>query len=436
MNPTTLAEVRSGVESGMYLAAWSAAQAAGPLRSWAGAEAMVLGGRLAMALGAPRLGRALTVRAYRGQPDDPEAIYYHARATLTSRGAYHAFRFMRNRDLPESAPTDVRADWIALRASVATAFRDFDSADLWLAKAEALSPERPWIAVERAQVLEEQDRLEDALAAAMRPLEASPLFRPGVGSAARILERLGRFEDALALLRRAEAQLESASLTAHMVQLLLDLDRPEEASHAIERYLTLSPLLEPWGHAWVAARRADAACALGDEKEARLQAERAGSVFYALIASRLAAAESAPTTPRRVLLGVPFIQQQHLTCSPTALASVTSYWGRPVDHIALAKAIAYDGTPGYREREWARANGWLDREFRLTADVARELIDRGLPFTLSTQFATSAHAQVIAGYDGRRGTLLVRDPSNPRLDEVDRDALLESQAAHGPRCLV
>ena len=139
--------------------------------------------------------------------------------------------------------------------------------------------------------------------------------------------------------------------------------------------------------------------------------------------------------PARVLLGVPFIQQQHLTCSPTALATLTSYWRRAVDHVELAQKIAYDGTPGYREREWARANGWRDREFRLTREAAHELLGRGIPFTLSTQYATSGHAQAVAGCDPLRGTLLVRDPSLPRLVEMMLEPLLEQQASHGPRCL-
>ena len=248
----------------------------------------------------------------------------------------------------------MRADWLALAATVATGFRDFETAEKRLAEAAALCPDRPWIAVEHTAVLEEQDRLEDALARISATLRGAPLFRPGIGASARLLERLGRFEEAVALLQRADAELEAGSLAAHLAQILIDLERPQGGarwrSTASRRCRRCSR--RP-GKAWLAARRSDAAYALGDLETARREAEAAANPFHAEIARRL----QAPPTPlpRRVLLAVPFIQQQHLTCSPTALASLTCYWQRPVDHIALASEIAYDGTPGYRERQWARA---------------------------------------------------------------------------------
>lgn len=386
-----------------------------------------------MALGAPRLGFSFHLRAHRLDPDDPEALYYRARAFLALRGPFAAWRFMRTAALPESAPLEVRADWHALQATVATGFRDFETAERRLAEAEALCPDRPWIAVEHTAVLEEQDRLEDALARITETLRASPMFRPGIGASARLLERLGRFEEAVALLKRACAELEAGSLAAHLAQILIDLERPQEALAALDRYAELSPLLEASGKAWLAGRRSDVYYALGDLEAARREAEAAGNPFHAEIARRL---KAVPTPrPERVLLSVPFIQQQHLTCSPTALASLTCYWRRPVDHVALAEKIAYDGTPGHRERTWARENGWREREFRLTPEAATSLLGRGIPFTLSTQYATSAHAQAVAGCDPLRGTLLVRDPSAPRLVEMMLEPLIEQQASHGPRCL-
>ena len=386
-----------------------------------------------MALGAPRLGLSLHMRAHREDPADAEALYFRARAVLAHRGSFAAWRFMRGCELALAAPIEVRADWLALQATVATAFRDFAAAEKRLAEAEALCPDRPWIAVEHTTMLEAQDRLPEALARISATLSASPLYRPGINATARLLERLGRFEEAVALLQRADAELEAGSLAAHLAQILIDLERPRGALSALGRYAELSPLLESPGKAWLAAQRSDAAYALGDLETARREAEAAATPFYAEIARRLTQPPEA--RPKRILLAVPFLQQQHLTCSPTALASLTHYWRRPVDHVALAKLIAYDGTPGRRERQWARANGWHDREFRLTSDAALALLDRGIPFTLSTQQATSAHAQAVAGCDPVRGTLLVRDPSGPRLQEIMLEPLLEQQASHGPRCL-
>ena len=149
----TVAAIRADVEAGRYLRAWSLAQVRGPLASWTPTTERILAGRLAMALGAPRLGFSLHLRAHRLDPSDAEALYYRARAVLALRGPYAAWRFMREAELPAQAALEVRADWLALHATVATGFRDFETAERRLAEAEALCPDRPWIAVEHTAVL-------------------------------------------------------------------------------------------------------------------------------------------------------------------------------------------------------------------------------------------------------------------------------------------
>ena len=133
---------------------------------------------------------------------------------------------------------------------------------------------------------------------------------------------------------------------------------------------------------------------------------------------------------------VPFVRQHHLTCSPASFASLTEFWGRPVDHLALARAITYDGTPGFKERKWAEENGWATREFRVTWDAGVGLLDSGLPFTLVTVGAESAHEQVVTGYDARRGVFLIRDPGGPLPSEFLAGPLLEDQEVVGPRGLL
>ena len=76
----------------------------------------------------------------------------------------------------------------------------------------------------------------------------------------------------------------------------------------------------------------------------------------------------------------------------------------------MAEAICYDGTPSYSERSWAEGEGYRVREFTVTWEAAVALIDRGLPFTLSTTEVLSAHAQAVVGYEELRRTLILRDP--------------------------
>ncbi len=62
-----------------------------------------------------------------------------------------------------------------------------------------------------------------------------------------------------------------------------------------------------------------------------------------------------------------------------------------------------------------------------------ELLDRGVPFTLTITFTALAHLQAIAGYDSRRKTLLIRDPTERMVMEYEADEFFEREAPNGPR---
>src|SRR4029078_11346090 len=91
---------------------------------------------------------------------------------------------------------------------------------------------------------------------------------------------------------------------------------------------------------------------------------------------------------KRVGLKVGFVRQHHMTCAPATLSAISRFWSMPADHLEVAEAICYDGTPAHSERRWAEDHGWATVEFSVTWDAARALIDRGVPFTLTTVEAT------------------------------------------------
>jgi tetratricopeptide (TPR) repeat protein len=122
-----------------------------------------------------------------------------------------------------------------------------------------------------------------------------------------------------------------------------------------------------------------------------------------------------------------------MTCVPATLTAVSRFWSMPAEHLEVAEAICYDGTPDHSERHWAEEHGWLAREFTVTWESAVALLDRGVPFTLTTSDPTSAHLQAVIGYDARRGTLLVRDPYNRHVGEFLADEMLHDLRANGPR---
>jgi tetratricopeptide (TPR) repeat protein len=416
---------------GLCLEAYALARTVGPLPAWTGAAARVFAGRLAIHLGAPRLCFWHHLRAWREDPADPEAGYYHARALLERRGPLRAWEFLRRRGEWPEAPAAVRADWLAFHACVLGRLRDFDAAEGWLARAEALAPGRPWLCVERSLLLEWEDRYEDSLAAARQALAAHPWYRPGVQAVAHVLQLLDRDAEALDLLTEAAGRLESGPVVAQLALLQTELGRHEDARHSYERLAELSPLADrDWGP-WLAARRSDAAYYAGDFAAAAARArELEGDPFYAPLAERL---EKAPAEGRRVLLPVGFVRQHHQTCAPATLAALSRFWEMPAEHLEIAADICYDGTPAHSERRWAEEHGWLPHEFTVTRDSARALLDRGVPFTLTVVEATFAHLQAAIGYDGRRDTLLVRDPYQRYFGEYATDPLLGRYAGSGPR---
>jgi tetratricopeptide (TPR) repeat protein len=415
---------------GLCLQAYEASRAFGPLDSWKQTEARLLGGRLALNLGAPRLSHGMHLTAWRADRGHPEACYYQARTILERRGPLAAWRFLRKHgDLPD-APPHVRGDWLAFHAQVLGRFRDFDHAEQWLQRALEGAPDRPWIYLEWAFLYELEDRYEESLEYARRSLQMRPWYRPGVQAAAHALVLLHRDQDALDLLTEAANTIESGLVVVQLASLQTELGHHADARKSYDRYAELSPLIEKPLAEWLAARRSDAAYYCGDNAEAATQARAANSPFYTKIAEQL---EKQPFEGRRVLLDVPYVRQHHQTCAPATLAALSRFWNMPADHLEVAAAICYDGTPDHRERAWAENNGWVVREFVVTWDSARALIDRGIPFTLTTIEPASAHLQAVIGYDTARNTLLIRDPTERRFGEFIVDTMLEHYRSIGPR---
>jgi tetratricopeptide (TPR) repeat protein len=436
--PEELTEVRALYEEGLCLRAYERARAFGPLQHWRGTAARILAGGLAANLGAPRLGTALHLRAWREDPSDPDACFYRAFALLTRRGPLRAWEFLGQVGLLADAPEPLRGYWLALSAIVLGQFRDFDAAESWLARAEDAAPARPWLLVQRSNLYEMEDRYDEALDSARAALARRPWYRPAVQQAAHLLQLLDRDAEAVALLAEAVERIEGSAVAAQLGGLQAELGRHAEAMATWDRFAAMSPMIDGPTRRWLAGRRSDAAYGCGDFAAAAVLARQCGDPFFHALAGRLEAAASTPTPAptgagRRVLLDVGFVRQHHQTCAPATLAAIAGFWGRPADHLEVAEEICYDGTPDHRQRSWAERNGWVTREFTATWDSALALLDRGVPFTLATVETQSAHLQAVIGYDARRGTLLIRDPSLPYAGEALAAPFLQRYRSVGPR---
>jgi tetratricopeptide (TPR) repeat protein len=417
-------------ERGLCLQAYRRSEALGPLKDWRGPDARVLAGRLAGNLAAPRLAAWHFYHAFRADPTHPEVCWYHVRELLERRGPLRAWQVLqRCGDFPNVAAA-TRAPWLALHTLVLGRLRDFEAAQRWLRRAEEVAPESAWVRLERCSLLLSEDRPEAALAAAQEALQLRPWYRPAVQMTAHLLVQFQRDAEAMDLLREADQRIENGAIAFQLAALQTELRQYADARRSYERFAELSPLMEKFFRDWLSARRSDSAYFCGDREQALEHARQTPGPFYEEIARRLA---EPAADAKRVVLPVGFVRQHHLTCAPATLAALCRFWSMPGEHLEVAAAICYDGTPSPSERHWAETNGWVVREFTLTWDSAVALLDRGVPFTLTTVEPTSSHLQAVIGYDGHRGTLLLRDPGERHQSEAMTGPLLQRYRANGPR---
>jgi tetratricopeptide (TPR) repeat protein len=424
-----IVQLRKLYSQGQYIQAWHLAQRFAPLRQWQGVAARLIGGRLAMQLGAPRLGRQLHLLAWRHSPGHPEAIYYQTRYLLERFGPVSAWRFARRQNDWSVAAPQLQADWWALMAVLAARFRDWDRAQQWLDKAEQLAPHHPWPLVERATVYEMAERYTEGLAAARRALEIRPWYRPAVQAAAQLLFRLGQPRQALELLCEAAEHLECGLIAAQCAALHYELEQYTEGLAVLDRFEALSPLLEKEGQQWLLARRVDMLLRLGRVAEATTLARAVTDEFYQHLADRLASGTLSQTVPTRLTLYTglcwpPLSPQQFLE----------RWWWQlgPTPARDTAAPSASDGLLPITIRQRWEQSGWLVRDFRLDVETATRLIQRRCPFFVHIFEPGYFQSRLVVGCDPLRHTLLLPDPEEGIVVEAPLSKILQQQVPFGP----
>ncbi|WP_176159204.1 tetratricopeptide repeat protein [Prosthecobacter debontii] len=433
MDSALLAEVRQNYEAGRYLDACRVALKAGPLQAWAGPEALTLGFRLAGNLGASRLADLLITRAYREAPAHPEAVVHYGYHVRNEQGHLAAWQHALKAESSPGIGGQALADLKTIRAITAGTYRDFETAwKLWQ-EAFALCPDRAWLLVEKASILQCEEKRLEALEALDEALHTRPWFRPAVQHRGRMLHLLGRADEAVQFLTEASQHLQSYAVTAQLMSLKRELDDHAGMAELADRVEAESLLLDSAGQAWLQSYRADIFHLKGDYPKAAEYAEAVGNDYYTGFATRL---KQASSPGKRVRLPFEFVHQKHNTCAPATLAAIAHFWQVPITMEQIVDAICYDGTYDHTARTWCEANGFACREFRVTTDAVRLLIDAGVPFELSTVDVGNAHAQAVIGYDELRETIFIQDPSEPHYREVPAEAFLANYALTGPRGMV
>ncbi|MEL6898755.1 MAG: C39 family peptidase, partial [Planctomycetota bacterium] len=389
-------------------------------------------GRLAHNLGSSRLGRIMHRVAFAKNPSDAETRYFYALSMSRRRGILGTWQLMQDLGEPKNCDNNVLADWYGLLAQTYGYLRDFQQADLYLNKAFQVTPESAWLYVTKSSVLEFQDRNEEALEAAQKAHELRPWYRPAVQVLSHQLVQSNRDDEALQLMRAANEKMQSGDLLCQQAAFHLERQEYPQAREIYDNVQQYYPLLknDKKQREWFAARRADAAYYCGDHAAAASFAKETDSPFYKKLAERI---EDDQFQGSRKVLDVHFVRQHHMTCAPATLAALSKYWDHPAEHLDVVEEICYDGTPAYSERRWANQQGFITREFRVTMESAKALIQRGVPFTLTTIDPGNGHLQGAIGYDTHRDSLILREPGERHFNEFAFEEVMPRYRSTGPR---
>ena len=392
--------------------------------------AQLLAQRLQNHLGASRAAQASLLRMWRKNKANAQLMSAFARYLLERRGPYAAWRFFQEQLLPLDASDDTSAEWHSTHARTYAFLRDFTRAQELSELARRTAPDNLWVHDEWGQICLLLDDLQQAIVVAREILQRDCQFRATIQTLAYLYVATGQDDAALALLQSSAEKMESASIWGQLFSLQFEHEQYAQATASIAAWRRCTPLNEKGGDIWWQARSADIALRLGDNESAKAYAKLVKGPFFERLLSRL---EQGDTSAKRVLLPVGFVHQHHMTCAPATLAALSLYWQRPAEHLEIAEEICYDGTSLYNERNWARQQGFVTREFTVDWDVARALLDAGVPFTLATVYTAAGHLQAVIGYDELRGTLLIRDPNARTHAEYDAESLFASHQSSGPR---
>ncbi len=429
-----LAQIKALNRDARFLDAWDLIRSLAPPEQWQTPEARLCGARVIEHMGAARRARKIIFKVWR-RPETRalarEDVFWYLK---NHRCAFESWLWL-NRNAPAADErAEQHAEYEGMQALALIKLRDFSNADKHIARGLESGLFKRYFLSIQAESLQAQDLREEALERIAAVVAAEPVYPYAISTHAELLGELGRDAEALELLKNAVEHTQSSSLAAQYANHLIELEAYDEAWRVLELYERWTPLRGDDEKDWLFGRRCDIASHRGDQAQALHWAEQIKkSGFYKQVTAKLRAASG---SLRRLILPVPFVRQNQSTCAPASLTSIARFWGREIGHLEIAEEICYDGTPDHKERLWAETHGWACREFRVTVESAKQLLDAGMPFLLGTVYAGGAHAQVVMGYDEFRTVLFIREPGDRNTTEFLAAEALEEQRPFGPRGLV
>ena len=369
---------------------------------------LILVGRILEKYGSTRTSKVLFWRAWRQERHSLQTVSYLASYLDESYSPWHAWRLLESMNEPVDESPRNRALYWGQYAKVFLSLRDFSEAGRYVELVREHDPEHPYYLVLQGTRLELMDEREAALEKYGEALHLQPFYLGGVQCKAHLLNHLGQTEEAISLLQESSLHGESLLIPLHLMSILRELNRPEEALRVLDDAYQDFPWLPSDLDRILRLNRAHLMLDLDRFDEAIALFEESNAPGLDRFVERI---RRMPSEAKRVQLDIPFVRQNFKTCAPATLAMISNHFGEGFDHLELARDITYDGTPDSAERLWIEARGWSARECSLDRSSLKSFIDAGMPAAVTTIGIDSAHMQAVVGYDEREDTVLIRDPN-------------------------
>ncbi|MGJ8640705.1 MAG: tetratricopeptide repeat protein [Opitutaceae bacterium] len=393
-----------------YLEAYDLFKDHGDLRHWEDPLTTIEAAKTLRALGAPRYADSIILRKYRAHRKTAELALAATQSHINRRGFWAGWKLLQSISIDSVEDPKTLLNYHTQRARLLIKLRDYEDAQVELSNAEAHGLSRKQKLLIQAEIAQANDEPIKA----REFLEVAQAIDPDSPTAAIRLAEIcyqeRKLNDAIALYAKVDAQCEDRTISYRHIRLLIENDDYTKAEERLPRLHTLSPLAEKRVLANFAGLESEIYFYQGKHAKAVSSAKKSYQAYYKIWSENVE--KAAPNAGRRIL-DVPFIKQEHLTCVPASIAAVTEYLGSPIDQTEIARELTYNGTRDSTERAWLERRGWTVREFSLTWDIARQLIDRDLPFTLTTRDLYASHMQAVMGYDAVQGIYYIREPGSP-----------------------
>ncbi|WOO42050.1 tetratricopeptide repeat protein [Rubellicoccus peritrichatus] len=396
-------------QSSRYLDAYDLIQAEKPVQQWEDGPLKIEAAETLRQIGSPRLADSIVLRAYRNSTDNLTFRIAAVSPVARHRGLWGAWQLIRS--VPEgTVDSDSLARLHQKRAQILTSLRDFELTEIAITSAHAAGISKEKELLLKADLLKGQDRADEAhelLVEAAKLVPNSAIA--GVRLAESYYERR-EIERTLKLYDELNQNTQARYITYRYIRILIEQEEYVKAAGQLDALKALGPLSENRVIENTAEIEAEIHFHQGRRNEAVEAARKSSRLFFKIWSENVA--KSDDDSPRKVL-DVPFIKQDHLTCVPASISALSIFFDHPIDQKTITDALTYDGTPDSTERKWLEDHGWRVREFAVTWEITRTLIDNNLPFALTTRDLYSSHMQAVIGYDAAQGIYYIREPGSP-----------------------